>query len=74
MAEKLIAEDEKQRAQELVYDTPRRTMYHSPTLKILLGRIQYSSQATQLGPQKRDGEETCQAGEEDTGGNTYSDK
>ena len=74
MAEKLIAEDEKQRAQELVYGTAHRMMHHNAMLKLFLGRIQYSSQATQLGSQKRDGEESCQVGEEDTGGNTYSDK
>lgn len=74
MAEKLIAEDEKQRAQELVHDTIVLPMHHDTMLILFLGYLQYSPQATQLGSQKRDGEETCQVGEEDAGGNTHSDK
>lgn len=59
MAEKIVAEDEQRRAQELVSgDTILRDAQLSAPIA---GRVQHRTETAELGPQKGDREKACKA-------------
>lgn len=73
MAEKIIAEDEERRAQELVRGISMQQWTMSVLTGDTLGCVQHSSQAAKLGSEARIRQEACQAGAENAGSDTHSD-